>query len=542
MKGCSALSSPPGASAALLILLTTPSLISALSLPNSEVVWARPRTPSSSPDELFGRDSSCGDSSYVQCASSSLPSDFCCPSGSTCMPLAGNTTAICCPSGGDCAEIESIPCQLSLEDKSQHPAAVVMTTALTGTLETCGQQCCPFGYSCNSAGNCDMDSDQSTKPITSSVASSTTATATSGSSTATAEVNPTSGSDSSPTATNTASTSSSSSSSGSGSGSGGSPTASTAADSTSASGSGDSSPESSSGSSDSSSKAGVVAGGVIGGIAGAIFLGLLILFCVKREMKRKKAQEANDDPSRSRSSSFGNILANPVTKGSGSTRTAKISKPILGDEDMVRSDFGRKTSPHFPSAPLTGDSDGAGLRAAPQPPNGRSPSEYYGSEKNREDDDDDNDDDDERFRHGGGDEWSDAYNSEREDGLSNIHEVLRSPPHFTAPRAVSSMYASYYDPVRASEYPTYQAPLKMPSARAFGGSDAQDSPGGGGTGSGPGSGPYGGRRLTRAPSDGYIDVFADSNALVPPPLGLGGDQQRNTRFSDVVNDARNAMG
>ncbi|PSS03576.1 hypothetical protein BD289DRAFT_154594 [Coniella lustricola] len=164
---------PPTGTAALAVLLTLPVLASAFTIPNPLTI---PRQP-----ELAIRSSTCGDSSYVQCGDS-FPSDFCCPSTSTCNSLAGGTTVLCCPIGSNCTQIESIPCELSLEDKSQHPAAVVMTTALTGTLESCGSQCCPFGYSCNSDNVCQEKSDQSAKPSTSAAASSSTAAATSSSS------------------------------------------------------------------------------------------------------------------------------------------------------------------------------------------------------------------------------------------------------------------------------------------------------------------------------------------------------------------------
>lgn len=123
---------------------------------------------------LITRDSTCGDESYIQCTAD-VPSDFCCPTSSTCMALAGNTTALCCPSGGNCARIEPIPCDISLEDKSQYPSAIVMTSALTGTLETCGTECCPFGFSCEN-GACILDSDQSAKPSTETIPSSSSST------------------------------------------------------------------------------------------------------------------------------------------------------------------------------------------------------------------------------------------------------------------------------------------------------------------------------------------------------------------------------
>lgn len=510
MEKRSSLPSPPRSSVAIFVFLTVvPSLASAASLHNS--LWARPRIPP--PAEIFGRASTCGDSSYIQCSSADLPSDFCCPSGQSCIPLAGNTTVICCPSGSDCAEIETIPCDLSLEDKSQHPAAVVMTSALTGTLETCGDQCCPFGYSCNGNSNCVVNEDQTAKPSTSSVTSSTTATATSGSGTTSAAVQPTTGT----TGSSASATSTSSSGSGSGSGS------SAAADSTStsASDSGSGSGASSSGSSAVSSQAGAIAGGVIAGVAGLVLLGFLILFCVKKERRRKEAQKITGDGSTdsARSSgSFGNILASPVTRGGSAGRRAgappNISKPILMNEDMVRSDFGRMKSPHTPIVARDANALGPG-----------GVSEYYGEKSSHGGYDDDHEEEEED----GG--WDDACDDDDDEAAKNIHDVPRSPPRLTTPRAVSSMYASYYDPTRASEY---QAPVRMPSAVAFGGQNSWDTDGPLGNNYGSGGA---GQRTTGDTGADYIDVFADSGALAPPPLrSLSGD--RVTRFSDVINDAK----
>lgn len=467
----------PSRAWAAVLLLAIPSLTSALTIHNP--VWARARI-STSPEDIFSRASTCGDSSYVQCAAS-LPSDFCCPSTSTCMALAGNTTALCCPTGGDCSQIEPIPCDISLEDKTQHPSATVMTSALTGTLETCGTKCCPFGYSC-SDGVCNQDSDQSAKPSTSSVASSATATSTSSSTeTQSAAVSPTSASDASPSATSTADSS----------GTGSSPTA----GATSTSTSGDTSPEGSSSSSDSSSKAGVVAGGVVGGIAGLALLGMIILFLIKRERRRKEVAEKNpggDDAHSRSSSSFGNVGPHP-----------EISKPIVSEGGTFRSDFSRKMST-------------------------RSPASFHSGAR----------------LHGGGDGGGGASYAEEgfDDAVSSMHEVQtpRSPPQLPITprtRAVSSWYGTSYDPNDPARQSEYQPPVKMPSARAFGGNDAHVSVGRDWLGD-PLSdfgGPSAGSSSRETGAD-YIDVFADRNALAPPPLEFG--ERRETRFSDFGRQAR----
>lgn len=544
------------ASAALLVtLLALPTTTSALTLHNR-------KAPSISPAALFSRDdSTCGDSSYLQCTNASLPSDFCCPSDQSCVALAGNTTALCCPKGSDCSEIEPIPCDLSLEDKSQHPENVVMTTALTGTLEQCGTKCCPFGYSCNGDGNCYMNEDQSTKPSTSSgsstaSATSTAATSTSGTSASTTTAPSTiipATSDAQGTATSSSGVSSAA-------------TASSGADATS-------SPSPAASPSAGAPNAGAVAGGIVGGIAGAVIVGMLLWFCIKKEMKRKEATK-NKDPNNnnnnekaypnagsrdSRSSSFGNILNNPVTRGnSGRSPRGAISKPILSEEQaaaMMRSDFGRKVSPHesdFPQGP--DDYEG-----------------YYGQGLAT-----DKDEEDGRGGRRPASSISSSTCSLDADLEHDIHEVLRSPPKIETPRRpVDSMYAAYdylNDPTsasggrspggasalaRESHYPDpsspshnnlrdtrinnnslyHHAPLKMPSARLFGGDDARVSVVGVAEGR-PLSG-YGGQRVTRDPGAGYIDVFADSNALLapPPPLPrMGGEGANRGQAGDRLTD------
>lgn len=321
---------------------------------------------------------------------------------------------------------------------------------------------------------------------------------------------------------------------------------------------------------------------------------MLLWFCVKKEMKRKEAAKNNNggDPNNpnnekaypngtgtrdSRSSSFGNILNNPVTRGnSGRSPRGAISKPILSEEQaaaMMRSDFGRKVSPHegdFPEGP--DDYEG-----------------YYGRGLAADKDEED----------AGGayhNHQQQQYGRRPESSLSSstcsldadlehdIHEVLRSPPKIETPRRpVDSMYAAYdylNDPNnnnqnsprahsfltdRESHYPdpsspshnnlrdtnipqlpplshqnknNYQAPLKMPNARHYGGNEARVSVAG--VAEGRPLSDYGGQRVTKDPNAAYIDVFADSNALLAPPttLPLGGSRgqagDRLTDFGDFI--------
>src|SRR6266498_2032823 len=51
---------------------------------------------------------SCANSAFNQCADSKLPSNFCCPSSTTCISLDDSSTALCCPNGGNCEKIKPI--------------------------------------------------------------------------------------------------------------------------------------------------------------------------------------------------------------------------------------------------------------------------------------------------------------------------------------------------------------------------------------------------------------------------------------------------
>ncbi|KAI0975324.1 hypothetical protein F4678DRAFT_323308 [Xylaria arbuscula] len=112
-------------------------------------------------------------SGWSLCPGAGLPSDFCCLTTDTCLTLAGNSTVLCCPQGSDCSTIEAIPCDVSLQDPAKNPQAVIKTTALTAALPTCGDVCCPFGYSCDKNTNCIENEDQSQKPLTAVSSSST---------------------------------------------------------------------------------------------------------------------------------------------------------------------------------------------------------------------------------------------------------------------------------------------------------------------------------------------------------------------------------
>lgn len=122
-----------------------------------------------SANRLFGRADTCP-ANFSRCQPETLPPDFCCPPGQQCMALAGNTTLVCCPVEDGCTIIRPISCQISLQDGDKHPTALIKTTALNGVLGHCGSgTCCPFGYSCADNGICKLDADQDAKPSQSSV-------------------------------------------------------------------------------------------------------------------------------------------------------------------------------------------------------------------------------------------------------------------------------------------------------------------------------------------------------------------------------------
>lgn len=455
---------------ALLLLSAIPSFASALYI-------------QASPAQLFGRqDSTCGDSSYTQCTQAGLPDDFCCPSGHSCIALAGKTTALCCPAGSDCAAIRPIPCDVSLQDKSLHPENVVMTNALTGSLPKCADMCCPFGYTCDGGGNCILNSDQNAKPFTTGAQSSTTTAPSTAKSSETVGVT-----------TASASATASATSSGSGSGSA---TATGSESESSASSTAAAAEESGSSDDSSGPSAGLVAGGVVGGIAAAVFLGMLVWFFVKREAKRKTESE-KELPRSSRSSSFGNIIHNPMTNSLRDGGCPVISKPII-DESAMRTDFGRRVSPRAGSFHSGSDEDADYERD-------------FGT-------------------------MGELGRPVSDVDMTGLHSVPRSPPRITTPRAVSSMYGEqgYLDPHNSA----YQAPLKMPSARHFGGQDNRVSVGSEGRDAlGSPISDYGGQPVRRDPNGAYIDVFAGSDVpLTPPQPSYAGD--RMTSFTDIIDESQ----
>jgi hypothetical protein len=261
-------------------------------------------------NELFMRQSSCAPN-FNPCNNDNFPDYFCCKSGQRCIALAGETTVLCCPEGSDCLKIQPIPCDISLQNGEKHGDAVVKTTALGGTLVGCKGQCCPFGYSCSS-GECVMDKNQNAAPIqTNSGKPGPTRTgAAGGGPISTGDTSsPTDG----PDTTGGASDGSSNGSS---------------------DGSSEGSSENESGESGESSGPPVAA--IAGGVTAAVvvLLGAAVFaFIFLRKKKKKEESQSGSPPKLSRStSSFGNLISNP----------------IVGDNTQFRNDFARAPGPRDP--------------------------------------------------------------------------------------------------------------------------------------------------------------------------------------------------
>ncbi|KAL6868512.1 hypothetical protein J3F83DRAFT_698085 [Trichoderma novae-zelandiae] len=118
---------------------------------------------SASPAGLVFQELKCA--AGTQSCPAGLPNNFCCSEGTSCIPLAGNTTAMCCPTGQTCEKIQPITCDVSQQDPSKNQQSPIKTSVFDVPLGKCGADlCCPFGYSCSGDDLCVKDSDQSTSP------------------------------------------------------------------------------------------------------------------------------------------------------------------------------------------------------------------------------------------------------------------------------------------------------------------------------------------------------------------------------------------
>lgn len=122
-------------------------------------------------------------SNFDQCGDG-LPSEFCCRSTDTCIPLADKTAVLCCPDGGTCSSIRPITCSVAVQNATAYPTSSVHSIDLDGTLPVCGRDssgsdtCCPFGYSCNEESICVLT--QTETPVSTGILSTATSSPVSG--------------------------------------------------------------------------------------------------------------------------------------------------------------------------------------------------------------------------------------------------------------------------------------------------------------------------------------------------------------------------
>ncbi|KAF2134075.1 hypothetical protein P153DRAFT_280266 [Dothidotthia symphoricarpi CBS 119687] len=125
---------------------------------------------------LFPRQAAtCGGNTGLQQCGGTFPSSFCCPADTTCMSLnSGDVqSVICCPAGSDCAYVQTITCDVTQLNATLHPDNQVHLSDTTNVeLPTCGDKCCPLGYSCKGS-MCSKDTSSSPTPTSSTTATST---------------------------------------------------------------------------------------------------------------------------------------------------------------------------------------------------------------------------------------------------------------------------------------------------------------------------------------------------------------------------------
>ncbi|KAF3083806.1 hypothetical protein TWF569_009193 [Orbilia oligospora] len=112
------------------------------------LVSASPTSGKSYPElDLFARQATndnCGAGSK-RCTNPSV-SNFCCPTGTDCIPVLGNKAVGCCPTGQDCRVIGTSECS-SIEGAVSSPS--LLTRCSSG-------KCCPPGYLCD-GNHCQLE-------------------------------------------------------------------------------------------------------------------------------------------------------------------------------------------------------------------------------------------------------------------------------------------------------------------------------------------------------------------------------------------------
>ncbi|KAH0559673.1 hypothetical protein GP486_003818, partial [Trichoglossum hirsutum] len=125
------------------------------------------------------QDGTCpGNTSLNSCSGTKLPSNFCCPSDTSCMSLNNATSLVCCPTGRSCQVIAPITCDITQQDARAFPESLIKSTDTQSALESCGAACCPRGFSCQNGWCIAKNEDKSVSSPTSASGSSTVATST----------------------------------------------------------------------------------------------------------------------------------------------------------------------------------------------------------------------------------------------------------------------------------------------------------------------------------------------------------------------------
>ncbi|QQK41497.1 GPI transamidase component PIG-S [Penicillium digitatum] len=249
----------------------------------------------------------------------SRSSDACsssCSSGSTCISLDQGSSSICCPAGQDCDYISPITCDIQQQNVTAYPESVIKTTRLGDILPKCGNECCPFGYTCQ-GNTCALNQKTSTTATASASSSSaSTSSPSSVSSSSTSKADPSESSSSINTASSTTKATSS--------------TTPLATITPVASPSSEKSATPTTCTKVSrpcpSFPAGAIAVGFFPGAVFGAIAALLTTFCVRRTRKDEcEIQEGKSGPNWSQRSSSGAILC--------------ISNPIPQDDTSYRTDF-----------------------------------------------------------------------------------------------------------------------------------------------------------------------------------------------------------
>ncbi|KAI9865892.1 MAG: hypothetical protein M1813_001859 [Trichoglossum hirsutum] len=132
------------------------------------------------------QDGTCaGNTNLNSCSGTKLPSNFCCPAGTSCMSLNNATSLVCCPTGQNCQVIAPITCDTTQQDATTFPGSLIKSTDTHSALESCGVACCPRGFSCQSGWCIAKNEDKSVSSPSSSLLSSASGSSTAATSTTT---------------------------------------------------------------------------------------------------------------------------------------------------------------------------------------------------------------------------------------------------------------------------------------------------------------------------------------------------------------------